>query len=106
MTSIGEELGGPQKGLDMLKGRGVAHILKSIEIQFRRPVTYPDTVSIVSKQLNIIELRCILGISWISTKHTLRTRGSDGAVGNGQGVLRAATSICCDCERSTCLVRL
>ncbi|KAF8336190.1 hypothetical protein F5887DRAFT_576636 [Amanita rubescens] len=44
MTSIGEELGGPQKGLDMLKGRGIAHILKSIEIQFRRPVTYPDTV--------------------------------------------------------------
>lgn len=55
MTSIGEELGGPQKGLDMLKGRGFAHILKSIAIQFRRPVTYPDTVSVAFNSKNSTE---------------------------------------------------
>lgn len=47
MISLGEELDGPQKGQDMMKGRGVSLILKSIAVQFRRPVTYPDTVSIV-----------------------------------------------------------
>jgi len=46
MTSFGEELGGPQKAIDMIKGRGVSLILKSIAVQFRRPVTYPDTLLI------------------------------------------------------------
>ncbi|KAF8702914.1 hypothetical protein AX14_014304 [Amanita brunnescens Koide BX004] len=52
MTSLGEELGGPPKGQDMMKGRGVSLILKSIAVQFRRPVTYPDTL-IIGYQPNI-----------------------------------------------------
>ncbi len=28
----------------MTKGKGVSFILKAIEVKFRRPVTYPDTV--------------------------------------------------------------
>ena len=42
---MGDELGGPSRGKAMMNGQGVSLILKSIELQFRRPVTYPDTVS-------------------------------------------------------------
>jgi acyl-CoA thioesterase FadM len=38
------ELGGQAKVDDMLQAKGVSLILKSIEVQFKRPVTYPDTV--------------------------------------------------------------
>jgi hypothetical protein len=44
MVSLGNELGGHAKAEDMIKGRGVSLIMKSTEIQFRRPVTFPDTV--------------------------------------------------------------
>lgn len=44
MASLGEELGGPAKAQAMIKGQGISLILKSIEVQFRRPVIYPDTV--------------------------------------------------------------
>jgi hypothetical protein len=47
MMALGEELGGPSKAQAMLDGIGVSLILKSIEINFRRPVTYPDNVCIV-----------------------------------------------------------
>ncbi|TFK39682.1 Thioesterase/thiol ester dehydrase-isomerase [Crucibulum laeve] len=46
MTSLGEELGGHARTIAMLKGQGVSLILKSIEVQYRRPVTYPDTLLI------------------------------------------------------------
>ncbi|KAK2467338.1 hypothetical protein APHAL10511_000573 [Amanita phalloides] len=46
MTSLGVELGGPQRAQDMIKAKGVSLILKSIAVQFRRPVTYPDTLLI------------------------------------------------------------
>lgn len=42
---MGDELGGPSRGKAMMNGQGISLILKSIELQFRRPVTYPDTVS-------------------------------------------------------------
>lgn len=51
---MGNELGGPEKARAMLKAQGVSLILKSIEVKFRRPVTYPDTVrrlSVISKYL-------------------------------------------------------
>lgn len=51
MASLAEEMGGAQKVEDMLKGRGVSLILKSIEVQFRRPVTYPDTLLIGYKPI-------------------------------------------------------
>lgn len=44
MMSLGEELGGPSKAQAMIKAQGISLILKSIDVQFRRPVTYPDTV--------------------------------------------------------------
>ncbi|RDB18563.1 hypothetical protein Hypma_000240 [Hypsizygus marmoreus] len=47
MVSLGQELDGPEKAQDMIKGKGISLILKSIEVQFRRPVTYPDTVRLL-----------------------------------------------------------
>ncbi|PPQ70847.1 hypothetical protein CVT24_001054 [Panaeolus cyanescens] len=46
MTSLGEQLGGPEKAKAMIRGKGVSLILKSIDVQFRRPVTFPDTLII------------------------------------------------------------
>lgn len=42
---MGDELGGPSRAKAMMNGQGISLILKSIELRFRRPVTYPDTVS-------------------------------------------------------------
>ncbi|KAF8075214.1 Thioesterase/thiol ester dehydrase-isomerase [Lyophyllum atratum] len=44
MMSLGHELGGPPKAEAMIKGQGISLILKSIDVRFRRPVTYPDTL--------------------------------------------------------------
>ncbi|KAF8887356.1 HotDog domain-containing protein [Infundibulicybe gibba] len=49
MTSVGHDLGGPEKAEAMVKGRGVSLILKSIEVKFKRPVTYPDTLLVSHK---------------------------------------------------------
>ncbi|KAG6829726.1 hypothetical protein H0H92_003685 [Tricholoma furcatifolium] len=46
VMSIGHQLGGQAKADAMVKGQGVSLILKSIEVRFRRPVTYPDTLLI------------------------------------------------------------
>ncbi|XP_006461693.1 hypothetical protein AGABI2DRAFT_222531 [Agaricus bisporus var. bisporus H97] len=46
LASFGRGIGGPEKAEAMVKGRGVSLILKSMEIRFRRPVTYPDTLLI------------------------------------------------------------
>jgi len=45
MMTLGNEMGGPEKAQAMIKGQGVSLILKSLSIKFKRPVTYPDTVS-------------------------------------------------------------
>ncbi|KAG5640806.1 hypothetical protein DXG03_006960 [Asterophora parasitica] len=44
MMSLGHELGGQSKAEAMIKGQGISLILKSIDVRFRRPVTYPDTL--------------------------------------------------------------
>ena len=44
MMSLGEELGGPERAKAMINAQGVSLILKSIEVQYKRIVTYPDTV--------------------------------------------------------------
>lgn len=49
MSSLGEEIGGPEKRDAMLKGKGVSLILKSLSINYKRPVTYPDTLLIAHK---------------------------------------------------------
>jgi len=43
---MGDELGGPSRGKAMMNGQGISLILKSMELRFRRPVTYPDTLLI------------------------------------------------------------
>ena len=45
MMKLGDEIGGPEKALAMVKGQGISLILKSLSIKFKRPVTFPDTVS-------------------------------------------------------------
>lgn len=49
MMSLGEELGGPEKAEAMIKGKGVSLILKSVSLNYIRPVTYPDTLLIAHK---------------------------------------------------------
>lgn len=34
---------------DMMEARGISIILKSIDVKFKRPVTYPDTLLIAHK---------------------------------------------------------
>ena len=45
MMTLGNEIGGPEKAQAMVKGQGVSLILRYLSIRFKRPVTYPDTVS-------------------------------------------------------------
>lgn len=45
LMTLGNEMGGPEQAQAMIKGQGVSLILKSLSIKFKRPVTYPDTVS-------------------------------------------------------------
>ena len=49
MASLGNEIGGPARADDMLKGRGVSLILKSISMNYKAPVTYPDTLLVAHK---------------------------------------------------------
>lgn len=46
LIEMGNLLGGQERAQAMLAGQGVSIILKSININFRRPVTFPDTVCI------------------------------------------------------------
>jgi acyl-CoA thioesterase FadM len=59
ISSVGEELGGPAQADAFVRGRGVSFILKSIQIDFRRPVQYPDTVScdILRRSLELANIR-------------------------------------------------
>ncbi|GJE99277.1 acyl-CoA thioesterase [Phanerochaete sordida] len=49
MMSLGREIGGAEKAEAMMKGRGVSLILKSVSINYKRPVTYPDTLLIAHR---------------------------------------------------------
>ncbi|KAH7922229.1 hypothetical protein BV22DRAFT_674438 [Leucogyrophana mollusca] len=49
LISLGHTLGGPERARAMLSGKGVSFILKSISVNFRRPVVYPDTLLIGHK---------------------------------------------------------
>lgn len=49
MVSLGEEIGGASRAEDMLAGRGVSLILKSISVDYKRPVVYPDTLLVAHK---------------------------------------------------------
>lgn len=44
VIELGNLLGGKERAQAMLAGQGISLILKSINVNFRRPVTFPDTV--------------------------------------------------------------
>ncbi|KAG1771059.1 Thioesterase/thiol ester dehydrase-isomerase [Suillus placidus] len=46
LMALGKVLGGEERVKAMLAGQGVSFILKSANINFRRPVTFPDTLLI------------------------------------------------------------
>jgi hypothetical protein len=48
MRHVGNLIGGSAKAEGFIRGKGVSLILKSIKVDFRRPVTYPDTVRLIS----------------------------------------------------------
>lgn len=50
--ALGREIGGPQKAKDMMSGKGVSLILKSVSLNYKRPVTYPDTVRLPQTSLS------------------------------------------------------
>jgi acyl dehydratase len=47
MMHLAEAAGGPNAAADMVSGRGIGLILKSIAVNFKRPVLYPDTVRLL-----------------------------------------------------------
>ena len=49
MRALGHELGGSEKAEAMTKGKGVSLILKSLSVDFKRPVVYPDTLLVAHK---------------------------------------------------------
>ncbi|THH16688.1 hypothetical protein EW146_g3991 [Bondarzewia mesenterica] len=49
ISAIGHKLGGQDRAQKMLSAKGVSFILKSIEVNFRRPVRFPDTLLIAHK---------------------------------------------------------
>ncbi|KAH9479271.1 hypothetical protein JR316_0007859 [Psilocybe cubensis] len=53
LMSLGKEIGGPEKAKAMINGQGISLILKSIEVKFRRPVTYPDSLLIGYRPLSL-----------------------------------------------------
>ncbi|KAH7105914.1 Thioesterase/thiol ester dehydrase-isomerase [Auriculariales sp. MPI-PUGE-AT-0066] len=53
LASIGNELGGSDRARLFMEGRGVSLILKSIEVSFKRPVTYPDTLLVAHRPHNL-----------------------------------------------------
>jgi hypothetical protein len=54
LSYIGEELGGEAQADAFIRARGVSFILKSIAVNFRKPVQYPDTVSFVRLRTPIL----------------------------------------------------
>jgi len=51
VIALGNLLGGKERAQAMLAGQGVSIILKSINVNFRRPVTFPDTLLIGHKAI-------------------------------------------------------
>ncbi|KAE9393996.1 Thioesterase/thiol ester dehydrase-isomerase [Gymnopus androsaceus JB14] len=51
MTDLGHRLGGPARTEALLKGKGISLIIKSLTVNYRRPVTYPDTLLVSHKPI-------------------------------------------------------
>ncbi|KAG6334167.1 hypothetical protein ID866_4914 [Astraeus odoratus] len=51
VMNLGNLLGGKERVQAMLAGQGISVILKSVNINFRRPVTFPDTLLVGHKAI-------------------------------------------------------
>jgi len=49
VMSVGHDTGGPARAEALLRPQGIALILKSMEVRYRRPVRFPDTLLVASK---------------------------------------------------------
>ncbi|PIL24811.1 hypothetical protein GSI_12697 [Ganoderma sinense ZZ0214-1] len=49
MQALGRELGGPKRAEQLIHGEGVSLILKSLSIDYKAPVTFPDTLLVAHK---------------------------------------------------------
>lgn len=49
MQALGRELGGPERADQLIHGEGVSLILKSLTIDYKAPVTFPDTLLVAHK---------------------------------------------------------
>jgi len=47
--SVGHDIGGPDRADALLRPQGIAFILKSMEVNYRRPVRFPNTLLVASK---------------------------------------------------------
>lgn len=47
--SVGHDIGGPARAESLLRPQGIGFILKSMEVKYRRPVCFPDTLLVASK---------------------------------------------------------
>ncbi|KIY65786.1 Thioesterase/thiol ester dehydrase-isomerase [Cylindrobasidium torrendii FP15055 ss-10] len=65
MRYLGHRLGGPDAADALLKGKGVSLILKSIQVKFRRPVTFPDTLLLAHRpvQADVADDPAVLRLS-------------------------------------------
>ncbi|KAJ7582271.1 Thioesterase/thiol ester dehydrase-isomerase [Mycena floridula] len=51
MRQLGQHLGGPSQADNMVRGKGISLILKSIAVRFRRPVLFPDTLLVAHRAI-------------------------------------------------------
>ena len=49
MRALGHELGGRERAEQLMRGEGVSLILKSLTINYKAPVTFPDTLLVAHK---------------------------------------------------------
>ena len=72
MRALGHELGGPEKAQAMITGKGVSLILKSLSVDYKRPVLYPDTLLVAHKPHS--------GTSAVTTRNAKTHFGVRGAM--------------------------
>ena len=107
---MGDELGGPSRGKAMMNGQGISLILKSMELRFRRPVTYPDTVSnfnLTSLLMPDCILFCIVvAANWISPITTYSRSGSFYIPRRCIRIFSSSKNLCYTLNRYSRMVRL
>ena len=106
---MGDELGGPSRGKAMMNGQGISLILKSIELQFRRPVTYPDTVSAYNLDFGCqtVLICIVVVVNWIPpTTSYNRPAGSFHIPRHCIRIFSNSKKLCCTLNRCSRMVRL